>query len=403
MSIAKYINFLDPKCFDILYESAMSSSEKHRSMKLSFVDSKEARSPDNRKCITAMHVPFCGSYRMEYLRGFVFPVLEKHLKDSPIDVDTATKFIALTCLYPIQAFHFFSSPNVTAEIEEVLGPNSTKDFEHVDRHAQAILDIPEDVCADIAMIIRAPYCRNELVNEWFIPMDRFAERKLHAAEIFYLALDFNLALACKIMTCLMKDQTMPGITSSPHAAIRALVRTVECKRFEEQIKYYQRRISSSKQKRKDMKLVHALFQASEQCFERYVQAFTAPLHLLEETFLESQEKIRNGDDCCLCLDEKATIRFQPCGHVVMCKDCSKLWSETCPVCRESVDIAENAFEFKITCDISEDIRSIQAAWDFSIGKAVTHRKKKNKNKNHKKKRGAFVSERPALMVMNWSR
>jgi hypothetical protein len=48
--------------------------------------------------------------------------------------------------------------------------------------------------------------------------------------------------------------------------------------------------------------------------------------------------LRSIDDtmCKACYDNEANIVLNPCGHVVLCKDCFALNGNTCPLCRENV-------------------------------------------------------------------
>lgn len=64
-----------------------------------------------------------------------------------------------------------------------------------------------------------------------------------------------------------------------------------------------------------------------------------------EKIIEYQERLAriatlsDEKDCCICLDRKVTIVFVPCGHLIVCEDCSKQISnakQECPICRNPV-------------------------------------------------------------------
>lgn len=40
------------------------------------------------------------------------------------------------------------------------------------------------------------------------------------------------------------------------------------------------------------------------------------------TETKSQQIVETKDECSICLECPATVRFQPCGHCVTCEDCS---------------------------------------------------------------------------------
>eukprot|EP00924_Labyrinthula_sp_SR-Ha-C_P005429 maker-scaffold_1-snap-gene-31.40-mRNA-1 protein AED:0.00 eAED:0.00 QI:0/0/0/1/1/1/2/0/1178 len=40
--------------------------------------------------------------------------------------------------------------------------------------------------------------------------------------------------------------------------------------------------------------------------------------------------------CTICLDEAASVLTLPCGHMCMCKGCSKGWKKGCPLCRQKI-------------------------------------------------------------------
>lgn len=40
-------------------------------------------------------------------------------------------------------------------------------------------------------------------------------------------------------------------------------------------------------------------------------------------------------ECCVCLDEKPSVAFVPCGHVCTCKNCS-VTLNLCPLCKVAI-------------------------------------------------------------------
>lgn len=57
------------------------------------------------------------------------------------------------------------------------------------------------------------------------------------------------------------------------------------------------------------------------------------------------EKIYEMVECCVCMDEESNIVLVPCGHLVMCKNCSKE-IEKCPICRQKIIMKINKNELR---------------------------------------------------------
>lgn len=54
---------------------------------------------------------------------------------------------------------------------------------------------------------------------------------------------------------------------------------------------------------------------------------------------ESNVSEEDDEACVICLDQPATVTFQPCGHVVTCAVCAMMVThaeQPCPVCRSPV-------------------------------------------------------------------
>ena len=50
---------------------------------------------------------------------------------------------------------------------------------------------------------------------------------------------------------------------------------------------------------------------------------------------ENQNLRKDIIQCKICMDRDKSVYFYPCGHVVMCSDCSKSIQE-CPICRNKI-------------------------------------------------------------------
>jgi hypothetical protein len=49
------------------------------------------------------------------------------------------------------------------------------------------------------------------------------------------------------------------------------------------------------------------------------------------------DKIYSTPECVICLeDDSAEMVIIPCGHLAMCKECSKEITDTCPMCRGKI-------------------------------------------------------------------
>lgn len=55
----------------------------------------------------------------------------------------------------------------------------------------------------------------------------------------------------------------------------------------------------------------------------------------ETVVLKQNGKIFKSDECVICLNEKPTICFHDCNHLIVCEKCSIFW-KTCPFCREKI-------------------------------------------------------------------
>ncbi|CAB3374166.1 Hypothetical predicted protein [Cloeon dipterum] len=64
--------------------------------------------------------------------------------------------------------------------------------------------------------------------------------------------------------------------------------------------------------------------------------------MLQSLLAADKEKDNDGTqlDCCICLDQKRTMVFVPCGHVTCCYGCADQLS-ICPVCRTKIDMKLN--------------------------------------------------------------
>jgi len=61
---------------------------------------------------------------------------------------------------------------------------------------------------------------------------------------------------------------------------------------------------------------------------------TAPPISAPQTEVESEE-IDETEECCICMDQRRSIVFLPCGHVCVCNSCSKDLIQ-CPLCRVQI-------------------------------------------------------------------
>nr|QBK85057.1 MAG: ubiquitin-protein ligase [Pithovirus LCDPAC02] len=53
--------------------------------------------------------------------------------------------------------------------------------------------------------------------------------------------------------------------------------------------------------------------------------------------LKDEEIMKNeGNVCCICLDDIRNVVILPCKHMCICKKCSKLDIEKCPLCRQNI-------------------------------------------------------------------
>ncbi|XP_065331544.1 uncharacterized protein LOC135933987 [Cloeon dipterum] len=64
--------------------------------------------------------------------------------------------------------------------------------------------------------------------------------------------------------------------------------------------------------------------------------------MLQSLLAADSEKDNDGTqlDCCICLDQKRSMVFVPCGHVACCHRCADQLSN-CPVCRTKIDMKLN--------------------------------------------------------------
>eukprot|EP01083_Nonionella_stella_P050533 134403_1 len=65
---------------------------------------------------------------------------------------------------------------------------------------------------------------------------------------------------------------------------------------------------------------------------------------------EIESRHKNTALCITCLNNEPKVLFQPCNHIVMCKDCTKkLKSNKCPICKgrveNTLDIYRASFQF----------------------------------------------------------
>ncbi|CAJ1099200.1 E3 ubiquitin-protein ligase MIB2-like isoform X2 [Octopus vulgaris] len=62
-----------------------------------------------------------------------------------------------------------------------------------------------------------------------------------------------------------------------------------------------------------------------------------PLDLIENPVLKQKMKTLFPSLCLLCEVNEPTVKFQPCGHTVTCKDCClKIQRKTCPKCQQII-------------------------------------------------------------------
>ncbi|WAR08448.1 BIRC7-like protein [Mya arenaria] len=54
-----------------------------------------------------------------------------------------------------------------------------------------------------------------------------------------------------------------------------------------------------------------------------------------QSLLEENQKLKESQNCKICLDNRADVIFLPCGHIVSCPQCSPAL-DLCPVCRKSI-------------------------------------------------------------------
>ena len=58
--------------------------------------------------------------------------------------------------------------------------------------------------------------------------------------------------------------------------------------------------------------------------------------MIQDGFRHYQTRVSHSqpsDDCCVCMSQKRTHVLNPCGHFVLCEECSQLCNGLCPICK----------------------------------------------------------------------
>merc|ERR1719300_1379097 len=71
----------------------------------------------------------------------------------------------------------------------------------------------------------------------------------------------------------------------------------------------------------------------ERCLER---GGVNPKRIKKENPTPEEKREFYEKNCVICFDEKPTVIYQPCGHVVVCTRCHRKWDNFCPKCRTPI-------------------------------------------------------------------
>ena len=67
------------------------------------------------------------------------------------------------------------------------------------------------------------------------------------------------------------------------------------------------------------------------------QSITKQIGLLQQL----PEDLEGDAKCCVCMDRRKNVLFEPCLHIVCCVTCTKgLRDEQCPLCRKDICVAK---------------------------------------------------------------
>ena len=78
-------------------------------------------------------------------------------------------------------------------------------------------------------------------------------------------------------------------------------------------------------------------------------------------FINGTAAFHKLDECCICCDTAATVKYLPCNHVVTCHECSLTWSGTCPLCQGEIVKRQNTWKQLVLEGKGEDCKAKQKA------------------------------------------
>jgi len=83
---------------------------------------------------------------------------------------------------------------------------------------------------------------------------------------------------------------------------------------------------------------HELLQnLSEQELTRYKNDMMKAKITVQSTLIKVKEKIRESKNCSICLNNRKSVLFLPCKHLVTCRNCGNLQTVVnCPLCRADI-------------------------------------------------------------------
>ncbi|XP_036370839.1 putative ankyrin repeat protein RF_0381 isoform X2 [Octopus sinensis] len=96
-------------------------------------------------------------------------------------------------------------------------------------------------------------------------------------------------------------------------------------------------LNLSKKERRSGTIVAMYLAYSGGHFHHKNKGDETPLDLIENPVLKQKMKTLLPSLCLLCEVNEPTVKFQPCGHTVTCKDCClKIQRKTCPKCQQII-------------------------------------------------------------------
>ena len=76
-----------------------------------------------------------------------------------------------------------------------------------------------------------------------------------------------------------------------------------------------------------------LYYLGRWAYDKYLTNLT-----MREDLEEENEEIHPNHECIICYSRVKSVIFKPCRHYVLCYQCYyQLGSESCPICKESID------------------------------------------------------------------